>query len=122
MATETGNVNETREPILTIRLPDGSTIDCVVDTGFSGGLMVPAETLATSGISVIGQQTFELVSGRLMVAALALMSIDWLGEQRWVWVIASEAKDALIGAELLDPNRLVVDYAKNTVTLSSDRG
>jgi clan AA aspartic protease len=120
MATEIGSITHSREPIIPLRLSNDLVVECVVDTGFSGGLMLPAETLGRLGIPIIGKETFELVSGQFLVASLALMEIQWLGERRLVRVVVSEGYDSLIGTELLDGNRLVINYVENTVTLTDE--
>ncbi|HBB94289.1 MAG TPA: hypothetical protein DC054_02765 [Blastocatellia bacterium] len=99
MATESGRITPAREPILTIRLADDVTVECVVDTGFTGALMLPREIIERSSVPIIGKATFQLVSGRFIVASLALVEIDWLGQQRIVRAVISDGVDALIGAE-----------------------
>lgn len=120
MATETGSVNQSREPIIPIRLSEALSIDCVVDTGFSGALMLPQRIVESLGVPIIGKETFQLVFGNSIVASLALVEIGWLGQQRLVRVIVSKGSDALIGAELLDRNRLVIDYMIDRVTLMTN--
>lgn len=120
MATEIGSITHTREPVIPLRLSNDLVVECVVDTGFSGGLMLPAEMLGRLGIPIIGKETFELVSGQFLVASLALREIQWLGERRSVRVVVSEGYDSLIGTELLDGNRLVINYVANTVTLADE--
>ena len=120
MATESGRITSAREPILTIRVADDVTVECVVDTGFTGALMLPREIIERSSVPIIGKETFQLVSGRFIVASLALVEIDWLGQPRIVRVVISDGVDALIGAELLDGNCLTVDYIRNQVTLTTD--
>ena len=82
--------------------------------------MLPAEVVSQSGAFVIGRQKFQLVSDRSIVASVAPVDIDWLDQRRMVRVLISEDLDALIGAELLDGNRLVVDYVSDEVTLTSE--
>ena len=59
-------------------------------------------------------------AGRFIVASLALVEIDWLGQRRIARAVISDGVDALIGAELLDGNRLVVDYIRDQVMLTTD--
>ena len=99
----TGRINSAREPIPTIRLADDGTVECVVDTGFTGALMLPREIIERSSVPIIGKETFQLISGRFIVAA-----------------VISDGVDALIGAELLDGNRLLIDYVRDEVTLTTD--
>ena len=120
MATESGRITSVREPILTIRLADDVTVECVVDTGFSGALMLPREIIERSSAPIIGKETFQLVSGRFIVASLALVEMDWLGQRQLVRGVISDGPDALIGTELLDRKRLVIDYIRDQVTLTTD--
>lgn len=120
MATEFGSINFAREPILPVRLADDVLVECIVDTGFSGALMLPREIIERLSISIIGKETFELVSGQFIVASLALIEIDWLNERRPVRVVISDGSDLLIGNELLDGNRLIIDYILNRVMWTND--
>jgi clan AA aspartic protease len=120
MASTSGKTNSAREPILTVRLTGNATVDWVVDTGFTGALMLRREIIESSNVPIIGKETFQLVSGRSIVASLALIEIDWLGKHQIVRAVISEDSDALIGTELLDGSRLVLDYLTNQVTLTQD--
>jgi len=60
MATESGRITSAREPILTIRLADDVTVECVVDTGFTGALMLPREIIERSSVPIIGKKRFNL--------------------------------------------------------------
>jgi hypothetical protein len=55
-----------------------------------------------------------------MTADVALGEIEWLGEQRSVEVIISKSNDALIGTEMFQVAKLVVDYANQLVSISRD--
>ncbi|HWP54765.1 MAG TPA: hypothetical protein VN476_11575 [Pyrinomonadaceae bacterium] len=120
MVSISGKINSAREPILTVHLASDVTVPCVVDTGFTGALMLPREIIESSNVPIIGKETFQLVSGRFIVASLALIQIDWLDQQRLVRTVISDGSDALLGAELLDGNRLVVDYVRDEVTLTTE--
>lgn len=120
MASTSGKITSAREPILTVRLAGDLTVECVVDTGFTGAMMLPREIIERSSIPIIGKETFQLVSGRSIVASLALIEIDWLSHQQLARAVISEGSDSLIGAELLDGSRLVVNYITDQVTLTTD--
>ncbi|MGZ8842422.1 MAG: hypothetical protein ACXW18_02090 [Pyrinomonadaceae bacterium] len=120
MATEFGSITFAREPILPVHLADDVIVECVVDTGFSGALMLPREIIERLSIPIVGKETFELVSGQFIVASLALVEIDRLGRRRPVRVVISDGSDLLIVNELLDGNRRISDYVLNRVTLTND--
>lgn len=101
-----------------IHFRDGTAIDCVVDTGFDGGLMLPRSFVSQLQIPIIGELTFEMVGGVRMSAEIGLGDIEWLGESREVEVIVSDAEDALIGTELLTAATLIIDYPSSSVEIS----
>lgn len=119
MALESGRVNSYREALVLVRFREGAAIECVVDTGFDGGLMLPRAFLSQIQIPIIGELTFELVGGRRMSAEVGLTDIDWLGKLHQVEVIVSEGDDALIGTELLIATTLTIDYASSSLAIST---
>lgn len=118
MALESGRVNSYKEGLVLIRLADGAAIECVVDTGFDGGLMLPRAFVSQIQIPTIGELTFEMVGGARMSAEIGITNIKWLGELREVEVIVSEGDDALIGTELLIGTTLIIDYQSSSLEIS----
>jgi len=99
MALESGRVNSFREALILVPFGGGAAIECVVDTGFDGGLMLPRAFVSQLQIRVIGELEFEMVGGATMSAEVGLTDIDWLGSFRQVEVIVSDGDDALVGTE-----------------------
>jgi clan AA aspartic protease len=118
MAKETGRVTATREALLRLRLSAGETVECLVDTGFTGALVLPQALVTRLNLPIVGREVFEMVGGRQFIASVAFADIEWLGETRTVRVIVSE--DTLLGTELLDGTRLIVDYIAYTVTVGDE--
>lgn len=119
MALESGRVNSYREALVLVRFRDGAAIECVVDTGFDGGLLLPRGFVSQIQIQIIGELTFEMVGGTRMSAEIGLADIDWLGRLRQVEVVVGEGDDALIGTELLINTTLVIDYASGNLAISA---
>ena len=117
MALESGRVNSYREALVLVRLGDGAAIECVVDTGFDGGLMLPRAFVSQIQIPIVGELTFEMVGGAKMSAQIGLTNIKWLGELREVEVIVSKGDDALIGTELLIATTLIIDYSSSSLKI-----
>lgn len=118
MAEETGRVSVTREALLRLRLTAGETVECLVDTGFTGALVLPRALVMRLGLPIVGREVFEMVGGQRFIADVALADIEWLGETHTVRVIVSE--DTLIGTELLEGTRLTIDYKAYTVIVSDE--
>ena len=117
MPQESGSVNALREAIVEIRFAGDYALECVVDTGFDGALIVPASVAQRLGLSVVARLAFELVGGARMSADVALGEVEWLGQQLTVEVILSQGNDALIGTEMFQGAKLIVDYANRLATI-----
>jgi clan AA aspartic protease len=120
MAQESGSVNDLREAIVGIRFVQGEAFECVVDTGFDGALILPAPIVESLRLPIVARLVFELVGGARMTADVALGEIKWLGEVRSVEVIISQSNDALIGTEMFEGTKLVLDYVNHRVAIIRD--
>jgi clan AA aspartic protease len=89
-----------------------------LDTGFTGALVLPQSLIARLNLTIAGRQMFEMVGGRQFVAGVALAEVEWLGAAKTVRVIVSE--DTLLGTELLDGTKLMIDYVAHTLTISGE--
>lgn len=120
MAREDGSVNARREAWLRVRTSTGETLDCLIDTGFDGALVLPRSEATRLNLTVLGRVPIIGVGGIRAIADIAELEIKWLGEGRAVEVIISDEEDSLLGTELLDGSRLVVDYINYTVTVGDE--
>ena len=120
MAYVEGKVNDALEAIVMVRLiAAGREVECLVDTGFLGALVLPARLIAELGFPIIGhEKNLLMVGGAQTSANLALAQVEWLGEVRSVVVIMED--EYLVGTQLLEDAKPVIDYPKRTLTLSRD--
>lgn len=119
MAFVTGKVTEELEPLVLLRLVAGREVECLVDTGFTGALVLPHSLVSELGLPIFGHEDhLQMVGGAETSADLALAQIEWLGEIKSVVVIVKD--DFLIGAQLLKDARLVIDYRARTLTISRE--
>jgi clan AA aspartic protease len=120
MAREDGSVNARREPWLRVRTADGEMLDCLIDTGFDGALVLPHSEAIRLNLTVLGRVPIIGVGKIRAIADIAELEVEWLGESRAVEVIISSGDDSLLGTELLDGSCLIVDYINYTVTVSDE--
>lgn len=119
MAREEGSVNARREAWLRVRTADGEMLDCLLDTGFDGSLVLPRSEASRLNLTMLGRVPIFGVGRMRSVADIAELEVEWLGETRAVEVIVS-GDDSLLGTNLLDGSRLVIDYVNYTVTVSDE--
>jgi clan AA aspartic protease len=120
MAREDGSVNAQLEAWLRVQSINGEIIECLIDTGFNGALVLPRAEAVRLNLAILGRVPIIGVGRARMVADIAELEIEWLGQSRAVEVIISDGDDSLLGTELLDGSRLVVDYVAYTVTVSDE--
>jgi clan AA aspartic protease len=118
MAQESGRVNAILEAYLLLSVDEDNSLECLVDTGFSGALVLPQEFVARLNTIEVGRELFNVVGGNQMEADIVLVEVEWLGIKRLIRAIVSEGDDALIGTELLDGTVLTVDYIDATVKVT----
>jgi clan AA aspartic protease len=120
MAREDGSVNGQLEAWLRVRTTNGEIVECLVDTGFNGSLMLPRSEAVRLKLTVLGRVPIIGVGRARSIADIAELEVEWLGQTRAVEVIISDGDDALLGSLMLDGSRLVVDYIGYTMTVSDE--
>jgi clan AA aspartic protease len=120
MAREDGSVNAQLEAWLRVSSTGGERFDCLIDTGFDGALVLPRSEANRLNLTILGRVPIIGVSRIRSIADIAELEIEWLGNTRAVEVIISDGDDSLIGTQMLDGSRLVVDYINHMVTVSDE--
>lgn len=120
MAREDGSVKGRLEAWLRVISSGGETIDCLIDTGFDGALVIPRSEAIRLNLTVLGRVPIIGVGRIRSVVDIAELEVEWMGGRRAVEVIISDSDDWLLGTEMLDGSRLVIDYINYTVTVSDE--
>ncbi len=89
-----------------------------VDTGFTGELVLPQDTIATLGFPRSAVVKAELGDGSETVLDVYTCLISWFGRMQQIEVIAANTgKLPLLGVGLLQGHTLTIDYASRTLTI-----
>lgn len=107
-----GSVTASREPVvrLQVRGPDGAEmdVDLVVDTGFTGALVLPATVVAALGLPWRSGGTAVLADGSTRQTDYYEAELEW--GAGWLAVLAmSVGPESLLGMRLLAGHRLLVE-------------
>lgn len=107
-----GTVTANREPVIRLRVrgPGGlvADVDLVVDTGFTGALVLPAAVVAALGLPWRSGGTAVLADGSTHQTDYYEAELEW--GPGWVAVLAmSVGPEALLGMRLLARHRLTVE-------------
>src|SRR5205085_11787934 len=99
MPQESGNVNASQEARIYVKLASGAGAKCLVDTGFTGALLLPRAFVTQNSLVIIGRETFEPVENPVIRADSALAEIEWPGETQTQRAIVSDTDEAMTGTE-----------------------
>ena len=107
-----GEVRGDRQALVTIEIIDAEgrprPVETVLDTGFTGYLTLPEETIRQLGLSSVGRRTFELANGELFEFEAYLASVSWHGRLTDALVLRS-GSEPLLGMTLLWGSRVTLD-------------
>jgi clan AA aspartic protease len=107
-----GTVTANREPVVSLRVrsPGGAVadVDLVVDTGFTGALVLPASVVAALRLPWQSGGTAVLADGSTRQTDYFEAEVEW--GQAWLPVLAmSVGPESLLGMRLLAAHRLTVE-------------
>ena len=118
MSQEKGFVNEYLEAVLSVRLVNGSNVECILDTGFNGSLLLPRKFIEDNSMLLVGREPVVMVEQNIIEVDVVAGEINWLGGKSLVRVLVSETDEALIGTQMLVDSALEIDYKNKTVKIT----
>ena len=90
----------------------------IVDTGYSGGIVLPLVTAVDVGLEKVGSCSVSLADGTIHVLPTFLCSIELNGTLNEVSTLVM-GSDVLIGMELLNLYTLCISPSEGKVTIST---
>ena len=107
-----GKVSSDQQALVTVDIMDGEgcfqPLEVVLDTGFTGYLTLPSESIQELGLPSVGRRTFELANGELFEFEAYLAAVSWHGSLSDALVLKSDSAP-LLGMTLLWGSRVTVD-------------
>ncbi len=89
-----GRVSEDQQALVTIDILDGEghpqSVETILDTGFTGYLTLPTESIQQLGLLSVAQRTFELANGELCEFEVYLAAVTWHGRLSNALVLKSD--------------------------------
>ena len=92
-------------------------ISALIDTGFTGELLLPLRIAVPLGLSLTGVADCHLANGSISQQMLFSASMSWGTQTRQVTVNVVDVEDALIGGGLLHGYVLTVDFQQKQLTI-----
>ena len=107
-----GKISGDQQALVTVDIIDGEgrpqPLEAILDTGFTGYLTLPTESIQQLGLPSVGQRTFELANGELFEFEAHLAAVSWHGRLKDALVLKSDSAP-LLGMTLLWGSRVTLD-------------
>lgn len=103
-------------PAATITI-EAHEIECVIDTGFDGALMLPISIIQECNLRKAAQIQCLLADGTLSQKEVFDGEIIWLGQKRKTRIVAMDTDFALIGMKLLTHARTTLQPSHDILTV-----
>ena len=103
---------------LKIFLSSWERVDCLIDSGFSGGIALPISMLSALKQKPIAYQEYELADGSFTNFSVYKARVRFKGVNKEATLLFTKSKEGLVGIEFLTGFRLVLDLKKFQIKLS----
>ncbi len=107
-----GSVSQDQQALVTIDILNDEghpqSVETILDTGFTGYLTLPTESILQLGLLSVGQRAFELANGELFEFEAYLAEVAWHGRLSDALVLKSDSAP-LLGMALLWGSRVTID-------------
>lgn len=120
----TGYFNEKSYPCIQVAVigtRGQRIIEALIDTGCDGDLCLPIQVAIQLGLDLIATQQFELADGSIQNRLVFSGEMELVDIERFVEIILTESKEALIGSGLFRDKTLEIDYLNREVLIKASK-
>ena len=121
----TGSISQDLEALIAVDVEDGDgsshSLEVVVDTGFTGYLVLPQGIIRRLGLRFSGRRSAILASGQQSTIDAYAGIVSWHRQRRNVIVLESSS-ESLLGMALLSGSRVTLDVRADGGVLIEDVG
>ena len=118
-----GSVSQHLEALVTVDVEDGNgesrSLEVILDTGFTGYLVLPLATIRQLGLAFSGRRAVILASGERSAVDAYSGVVPWHGRRRNVIALESSS-EFLLGLSLLSGSRVTLDVRAGGSVLVED--
>lgn len=116
-----GKVNEKRDAVISIIVNSQADqrieVEAVIDTGYNGFLILPADTVKSLNLTYLARTQSMLANGKMEDFDVYAAAILWGQQERLIEVDVTGA-ESLVGTALLDGYELRIQFQpEGTVTI-----
>jgi clan AA aspartic protease len=96
-------------------------VGVLIDTGFSGQLVLPQNLVRKLKLKMIGEGKYITVKGKHLIIKVYIAFLHWFGKVQAVTALATKSHHALIGMGLLYDTKLEISGAQNHIVITNSR-
>lgn len=117
MFQQNGEINDNLQPIVSVKLTNGATVNCLLDTGFDGTIILPRDFVENNSMLMLGSDILIAAEQQEFEIETAIAEINWLGDEFQVRIYVSEHNEAIIGVEMLVECVVTIDFINSKVAI-----
>jgi len=104
---------------LTVKIGSSwKAVDCLIDTGFSSGLVLNQSSFPKVKMPVVAQQEFELADGSLVNFDMYLLTVEYQKQRKLLLTVFNGGSDNLAGIRFLEGLIFTLDLKNRKVSLT----
>ena len=93
-------------------------VDCLIDSGFSGGIALPISLHSAFRQKPVAYQEYELADGSFTTFSIYKARVRFKNVNKEITLLFTKSKEGLVGIEFLIGFRLVLDLKKFQIELN----
>lgn len=107
-------------PALTVMLQN-KEVNALLDTGFTGQLMLPEEIIDKLKLEQIGVSDYLMASGEGRVTNVYRGAMQFFNEEKEIIVLSTDADFSLAGMDLFHDCKIIIERHKGNVEVTKTR-
>lgn len=109
--------HNTPRAIVTVAFATPITVDCIIDTGFTGGIALPLSYQASFSQAPSTYQQYQMADGSYTTFRLYTVAVTYDKITKDVTLFFINNSESLVGIEFLTGFRLLMDLQKRKIEL-----
>lgn len=105
-------------PIINLTIGNNHLVPCLVDTGFSGDLILSEEHIKKANLTRIGNKIVTLADGSTTSLPAFLCEVNWFNEIIQIEVLGVKGKENLLGMCLLLQTKIEIEPLNELVQIT----
>ena len=97
---------------------EGKKLEFLIDTGFNGYLVLSKRIIDKMNLEIIGLSDYTTASGESKETEIYKVRLNFFDEEIEIPVLSTDANFSLVGMELLNACKIIIEKQRNLVEIT----